>query len=788
MKFSEQWLREWVNPAIGTAELLEQLTMAGLEVESVTPVAGDFTTVCVAEVIEVKDHPDARKLHVCRVNAGDVELPIVCGAANVRPGLRVALAREGACMPNGMEIRQTELRGVTSCGMLCSATELGLEASSEGLMELPEDAPLGQDLREYLRLDDQVIEVDLTPNRGDCLSISGIAREIGVINRCQYTPPKIEAVTVAHDASLAVQVEVAEACPHYAGRIIRGVNAATASPLWLRERLRRSGIRSINIIVDISNYVMLELGQPMHAFDLARLDGGIRVRMADPGEPITLLDGQVLKLDSDTLVIADRSRALALAGIMGGDDSGVSGETTDIFLESAFFDPTMLAGKARRYRLHTDSSHRFERGVDFALQVRALERASALILEYCNGQAGPVSEFKDPQRLPRRNPVTLRRQRLQSLLGCDIEPAMVTEVLGRLELGGQQTATGWEVLPPSFRFDIEIEADLIEEVARIYGYANISDKLPSGAASIRPQEETRLPLARLRQRLVERGYQEAISYSFVDPQLQSLITPDEQGVALSNPISADMSVMRTSLWPGLLLALRGNHSRQQERARLFETGLIFNREQGTLRQRRMIAGAIYGDPWPEQWGQARRMADFFDMKADVEGLCGAGRQMVFSTAQHPALHPGQCARVEIDGREGGLLGALHPAIAATLDFSCPVYLFQLELEVVCKNALPVFHPVSKFPCIRRDLALVVDEDVAAGEVLECLHVTAPDELRDLQLFDVYQGEGVDSGKKSLALGLIFQGSSSTLIEEDVEKVITRLLTVVKNRFGATLRE
>lgn len=788
MKFSEQWLREWVNPGIGTDELLEQLTMAGLEVDSVVPVAGDFSGVCVAEVIEVSGHPDAKKLHVCRVSSGDKELPIVCGAANVRAGLHVPLAREGARMPNGMEIRETQLRGVTSLGMLCSGAELGLEENSDGLMELPEDAPLGMDLREYLGLEDRVIEVDLTPNRGDCLSIAGVAREIGVLNRCPLTPPVLEAVSPTCEASLDLDVEAPDACPHYAGRVIQGVNAAAVTPMWLRERLRRGGIRSINIIVDITNYVMLELGQPMHAFDLARLDGGIRVRMASKGESITLLDGQQLELDEDTLVIADQSRALALAGIMGGEDGGVSVNTTDIFLESAFFNPLGLAGEARRYRLHTDSSHRFERGVDFALQVQALERASTLILECCGGQAGPVNEFEDPERLPRREPVPLRRERLSRLLGCDIDPRIVTDVLRRLELGGRETATGWEVLPPSFRFDIEIEADLIEEIARIIGYSNIPEQMPGAGASITPEVEERLPLSLLRQRLVERGYQEAISYSFVDPALQSLISPDEQGVALANPISADMSVMRTSLWPGLLQALRANHSRQQARTRLFETGLIFTGTGAGLRQQRMIAGAIYGDPWPEQWGQPQRMADFFDLKADVEGLCGPGRRIHFEVAEHPALHPGQCARVEIAGRNAGLLGALHPAIAGELDFSCPVYLFQLELEVICKNSLPAFLPVSRFPSIRRDLALVVDESVAAGELLESLRNEAPEVLKDLQLFDVYQGEGVDSGKKSLALGLIFQGSSSTLIEEDVEKVISELLTAVKNRFGATLRE
>jgi len=788
MKFSEQWLREWVNPDVGMDELLEQLTMAGLEVDSVAPVAGDFSGVCVAEVIEVRAHPDAKKLHVCRVDSGEGELPIVCGAANVRKGLRVALAREGARLPNGVEIRDTELRGVSSRGMLCSAAELGLETSSEGLLELPEDAPPGRDLREYLGLDDHSIEVDLTPNRGDCLSVAGVARELGVINRCPVTPPVIEAAPVACDERLDLRVEAPWACPHYAGRIIRGVQADTDSPLWLRERLRRSGLRSINIIVDITNYVMLELGQPMHAFDLSRLDGGIRVRMASEGERITLLDGEQLALDDETLVIADQARVLALAGIMGGEDSGVAAQTTDIFLESAFFSPLSLAGRARRYRLHTDSSHRFERGVDFALQARALERASALILEYCGGQAGPVTEFEAPEHLPRRLPVQLRRQRLHRLLGCEIDPERVTDVLQRLELGARENGPGWEIIPPSFRFDIEIEADLIEEVARMIGYSDLPEQMPGAGASITPRAEAILPLSRLRQRLVERGYQEAISYSFVDPGLQALITPEIRGVTLANPISADMSVMRASLWPGLLQALRGNHSRQQARARLFESGLIFSREGDGLRQQRMIAGAIYGEPWPEQWGQPRRLADFFDLKADVEGLCGPGRRLHFEAAEHPALHPGQCARVAIEGRDAGVLGALHPVIAEQLDFSCPVYLFELDLEVICENGLPAFRPVSRFPSVRRDLALLVDVSVAAGDLLECLRAEAPETLKDLQLFDVYQGEGVDSGKKSLALGLIFQGSSSTLIEEDVEKVISGLLAAVKNRFGATLRE
>ncbi len=792
MKFSEKWLREWVDPPVSREVLVERLTMAGLEVDSVEPVAGEFSGVVVAEVLTVEPHPDAQKLRVCQVSDGGGEpLQIVCGAANVRAGLKVPLARVGAKLPGGMKIRKAKLRGVPSAGMLCAAAELGLAESSDGLLELPADAPVGADLQDYLELDDVSIEIDLTPNRGDCLGLVGIAREVAMLTGCEAPGVSVEPVPAVSGEALPVALENPEHCPRYCGRVIQGVDAAAEPPLWLKERLRRSGLRSINPVVDVTNFVMLELGQPMHAFDLSRIEQGIRVRLAREGETLELLDGQELELRPDTLVIADHTHALALAGIMGGAESGVEQDTRDIFLESAFFTPEQIAGKARSYRLHTDSSHRFERGVDYTGQARAIERATALILEICGGSPGPLVEAQEPECLPQRAPITLRSRRLQRVLGCSPETGQVVEGLKRLGLEVKETDEGWSIQPPPFRFDLGLEEDLIEEAARVIGYDAIPDSVAEGALWLRPVPEASIGVGQLRQVLVDRGYQEAITYSFVDESLQRRIEPHLEPIPLANPISSDMNVMRTSLWPGLLTALRHNLDRQQERVRLFESGLVFLPPLDDPRQSPVLGGAIHGPAQAEQWAVDRRQIDFFDLKGDVEALLAQVDPDLslfrFEAQEHPALHPGQSAVILREGEAIGQLGMLHPALARELDLPQAIGLFQITLEGLATRPLPVFRPLSRYPAVRRDLALVVDMAIPAAKVLDEVRRAAPETLEDLQLFDLYQGEGVDPGKKSLALALIFRGLSSTLIEPDVEQYVRRILEHLEQALGARLR-
>jgi phenylalanyl-tRNA synthetase beta chain len=792
MRFSEAWLRDWADPAVSTAELVEQLTMAGLEVDSVQPAAPEFNGVVVGEVLSVEPHPDARKLRVCQVGiGGGAPLGIVCGAPNVEVGMRAPTALVGAVLPGGFKIKKAKLRGVESLGMLCSTAELGLAESSEGLMALPGDAPVGEDIRRYLGLDDQLIEIDLTPDRGDCLSIAGVAKEVGVINRIQTKQHLIQRVEPDIEDRFEVLLEAGEACPRYACRILRGIDPLARTPFWLAERLRRGGIRSLSPVVDVTNYVLLELGQPMHGFDLGKLDGRIRVRLAAANERLELLDGQAVELREDSLVIADQSKALALAGIMGGEGSGVTEATTDILLESAFFAPTAIIGKARSYGLHTDSSHRFERGVDPELQVRALERATALLQQIVGGQAGPVVEVSSPAHLPRRNAIRLRRTRVARLLGVEIASEQIRDILERLEMQVTDSDDGWLVTPPSARFDIGIEADLIEEIGRIYGYAEIPTRLaPSSMRMHAPREEA-FDLVQARQALVERGYQEAITYSFVDPGLQRLVDPLHEGISLANPIAADMSVMRTSLWPGLLQVARYNQARQQGRIRLFETGLRFLPGSDSLQQHPMLGGLISGNVEPEQWGKGSRGVDFFDMKGDLEALLtptGRLPELLFRPAEHRALHPGQSARVECEGRQCGWIGMLHPELQHKLDLAGDTFLFEIDLEVLGKGRLPAFRPLSKFPQIRRDLAIVVDAAVSYRHIRDLIGEIGGEILKDIRLFDVYTGEHVESGRKSLALGLILQASSHTLTDEEVEDVVGKVLKTLKTEIGAQLRD
>jgi phenylalanyl-tRNA synthetase beta chain len=792
MRFSEAWLRTYVNPPVNTERLVAQLTMAGLEVDAIEPVAGDFSGVVVGEVLELTPHPQADRLRVCRVDAGgDSPLTIVCGAPNVAVGMKAPLAVEGALLPGGVRIGKSKLRGVESSGMLCSAKELGFEEGQGGLMALPADAPTGADLRAYLELNDVAIEVDLTPNRADCLSVEGIAREVALLNGVDLAATTQPACPVRESASLPVLVTAPEACPRYLGRLIRGVDPSAATPLWMVERLRRSGLRTLGPIVDVTNYVLLELGQPLHAFDAAKLDGSIRVRYGISGETLKLLNGQEVVLDSDVLVIADDRRALALAGIMGGADSAVSDATVDFFLECAFFMPDRIMGRARRYGMNTDSSHRFERGVDPDLQSRAIERATDLLLQIAGGAAGPIVESVASEHLPARAPIYLRAARIERLLGLDLPESQVESLLRRLGMRLERQSEGWSVTPPGFRFDIAIEADLIEEIGRVYGYDNIPLRNPAGRMTLQPESEARLDIERVKDLLVDRGYQEAITYSFVDAGVQNRVEPELEGIALKNPISSELAVMRTGLWCGLLDAALKNLHRQQTRVRLFETGLRFFRHQGAIEQIKSLAGLVFGSVYEEQWGAKTRAADFHDVKGDVEAILRlAGHEGVvrFVAGRHPALHPGQSAEIVLDGVRLGWLGMLHPRIEQELGFEGRVFLFQMDQDRLLHRGVPTFRSLSKFPQVRRDLALIVDESVAVGELLSRVRTHAPELIRHAFVFDVYQGQGIEPGKKSVALGLILMDDAETLTDVRVDALVYAVLERLAQECNAKLRD
>jgi len=790
MKISQNWLHEWVNPQTDLDEFCATITMAGLEVDSIEPAAGEFTKIVVARVTSVEKHPDADKLNVCKVDAGGEELQIVCGASNVREGLVVACATIGAVLPGDFKIKKSKLRGVESFGMLCSEKEMGLAEQADGLMELPDDAPIGTDIREYLQLNDTIIEVDLTPNRADCLSVAGVAREVATLYSLELNAIEATEASVSIDDTFAVSVAATQACPRYTGRIIRDVDTQAVTPLWMVEKLRRAGIRSLGPCVDVTNFVMLELGQPMHAFDLDVLKGSMLVRMATIGEKITLLDGKEIEATENTLVIADEEKALALAGIMGGEGSGVADNTKNIFLESAHFNPLAIAGKAREYGLHTDSSHRFERGVDPELPIKALERATQLLIDICGGNAGPVTDQTSETDLPAREPVELRLERVNRMLGIEFDAKEVESILTRLGMQLENQEGGWMVTAPSFRFDIAIEADLIEEIIRIHGYNNIPRKLPTYQPAMKPLIEAEVSLQRVKDVLVERGYHEAISYSFVDPKWQAAIDPELPPVKLANPISSDLSVMRTSIWPGLLKAVQHNLNRQQPRVRLFETGLTFVKQDGELVQNAKISGAITGALVSEQWSADDRKVDFFDVKSDLEAILSlAGlKNIYFEKSEHSALHPGQTAQIFKNNQAIGWVGALHPNTRKTLDIDPSVYVFEVDQVSILEGAVPAFKPLSKFPEVRRDLAVLVKQEIAAEELVKSIKSVTSEIFQEILLFDVYTGTGIEDGLKSVALGLILQGFSSTLTDEDVEKEINKIITVLNDRYGATLRE
>ncbi len=808
MKFSESWLREWVNPAISSEELAHQITMAGLEVDGVEPVAGEFTGVIVGEVVECGQHPDADKLQVTKVYLGDdfnsgETVDIVCGAKNCRLGLKVAVATVGATLPGDFKIKKAKLRGIVSNGMLCSESEIGLSDSSDGIMELPQDAPIGVCVREYLDLNDVTIDVDLTANRGDCLGLKGLAREVGVLNTLEVIEPEIKVITPSIDEVINITIEAGEACPRYLGRVIKGINLNAQTPLWMIEKLRRCGTRSIDPVVDVTNYILLELGHPMHAFDLDKIEGGINIRFATQDESLILLDENEVKLSAETLVIADTGidgdgKTLAMAGIFGGLHSGVTSSSKDIFLESAFFAPLAILGKARQYGLHTDASHRYERGIDPTLQHDAMERATELLLAIVGGQAGPIVEAKSDSNIPQPKEVSLRREKLDGCIGHYIEDEVVTDILTRLEFvvtasgeGGDKT---WQVRVPAYRFDIKIEVDLIEEVARIYGYNNIPNVSPKATLAMCENKEATLAVSKLRQVLVNRDYQEAITYSFVDPKIQSLIHPNQDVMTLPHPISSEMSVMRLSLWTGLLQSLGYNQNRQQQRVRLFEVGLRFIPDESAengVRQQNMIAGVISGTRVDEHWSMEKAVTDFYDIKGDVEALLSLTCDMnsyEFSHAEIDALHPGQTAKITRNGNIVGYVGTLHPELERKLGLNGRALIFELLLSEITSLKIPVASDISRFPANRRDIAVVVKEDIDAKKVLQLVEKVGGKYLIDLNLFDVYQGDGIKEGFKSLAIALILQDTSRTLEEKDISNVIDRVVETLETELNATLRD
>jgi len=791
MQFSELWLRSFVSPDLDTDQLGHLLTMAGLEVEEQDGVAAVFSKVVVAQIVEAEKHPNADKLRVCKVDAGQGELlQIVCGAPNAAAGIKIPCALVGADLA-GFGIKAAKLRGVESFGMLCSAKELGISDESSGLLVLPEDAPVGTSLRDYLALDDTLFTIKLTPNRADCLSLTGIAREVAALTGSALSLVACEPVAAGHGDTRAIVLDAPEACPRYCGRIIRGVDAKAPTPEWMKQRLARSGIRSISALVDVTNYVMLELGQPLHAFDNAKLAGAIHVRLPQPGEQVLLLNGQTITPAADTLLIADEVRALALAGIMGGEDSGITLDTTELFLESAFFAPDAIAGRARAYGFSSDASYRFERGVDFALAGQAIERATRLILDICGGEAGPVVEAVAADKLPARAPIRLRASRVRRVLGIDLSADAVAGMFERLDLQVSREGDDFIVTPPSYRFDVEIEEDLIEEIARIHGYDNIPSHAPRGPITMLPRPEAKRDVMSLRRQVAAREYQEVINFAFVEEAWEKDFTGNANPVRLANPIASQMSVMRSSLIGGLVANVVTNRKRQTNRVRVFEIGRCFAHDvagqpvEGYYQPVR-IAALAAGFAKPEQWGEANRNVDFFDVKADLEALLFP-RVAEFERASHPALHPGRAACVKIDGKVVGFIGELHPVWVQRYELGTAPVVFELDLDVLLQSVTPAYAELSRFPAVTRDLALVVDQQVASGVLLAGLQAVAPAIVQRIELFDQYQGKGIEPNRKSLAFRVVMQETQRTLEDVEVDAAMNALTRHAEEALGAKLR-
>ena len=792
MKVSELWLREWVNPSLTGHQLAAQLTMAGLEVDGLHPVAGPFSNVVVAKVLHTLPHPKADKLTLCEVDAGAGTIyKVVCGAANVRAGLIVALALPGAHLPGGISIKESMLRGELSQGMLCSLGELGIEDGAEGIMELADDAPIGTDLREYMALNDQVLDIDLTPNRADCFSVLGVAREVAALNKLplQGRPTVVNSPVINDE--LTVQLGAPEACPQYCGRIIRAINTNATTPLWMRERLRRAGIRSLHPVVDVTNYVMIELGQPMHAFDLDAIHGRIQVRYATSNETLVLLDGQSLTLTPKVLVIADDAKPLAMAGVMGGEQSSVRADTTDIFLESAFFSPLMVAGVARLYGLCSDSSQRFERGVDPTIQTLALERATELLLQISGGQAGPITVVSDSHFLPTEVTVTFCPTKVKQLTGVNVSDDEILLILRGLGMIVDCTGRPWNVAVPPHRFDITLDVDLVEEIVRVYGYDNI--KAEPLIAEVCPgtiNAHERV-LSQISAFLCDRGYHETISYSFVDPEVQSALYPDVKTMQLLNPISSELSEMRVGMWPGLLASMIYNIHRQQSTIKFFEAGVVFDMSRGSLQERSSIAGLITGEQGGLNWSEPQRMFDFYDMKGDLQSLFTRlnRRDVQFVSATHDALHPLQSARIMMGGIEAGWLGVLHPRLVDALQINGDVMLFELDLSSFVHDIPKHYQPISKYPQIRRDLSLLVNDTVSAGQIEQAVReVVDAGWLKAFDVFDVYTGDNIPLGKKSLAIALTLQDDHRTLVDAEINATIGAIINKLDDEFAIILRD
>lgn len=792
MQFSEQWLRTFVNPPLDSDALGHLLTMAGLEVEEAQPVAPAFSGIVVASIIEAEKHPNADKLRVCKVDAGTGELlQIVCGAPNAAAGMKVPCALVGAQLPGDFAIKAAKLRGVESFGMLCSARELGISEDHGGLLELPADAPVGCDIRAYLALDDTLFTIKLTPNRADCLSLAGVAREVAAITAAELSLPAAQPVEPVTDARRAVALDVPAACPRYCGRVLRGVDARAQTPDWMKQRLQRSGLRPISALVDITNYVMLELGQPLHAFDDARISGSVHVRLALSGEQLLLLNGQTVSLTPDSLVIADEDRVLALAGVMGGEECGVTLDTRDVFLESAFFAPAAIAGRARSYGFSSDAAHRFERGVDFALGPRAIERATRLILDICGGEAGPTVVAEVASALPERPAVRLRPERARRLLGVTLDDAQMQALLERVHLNVVPSGSDLLVTPPSFRFDVEIEEDLIEELARLHGYDNIPAVPPQGQLMMLERSESARSPWTVRHLLAARGYQEVVNFAFVEEAWERDFCANEDPIRLANPIASQMSVMRSSLVPGLVANLATNRKRQQQRVRVFEVGRCFERKAdgepvAGFHQPVRIAALAAGGVVPEQWGERERQVDFYDVKGDLEALF-APRLLSFEPLSHPALHPGRAAAVLLDGRRIGWLGEVHPVWVQRYDVGSAPVVFEIDLDSALESRLPSFGGVSRMPAVTRDLALVVAAEVPAARILEVLKAAAGPLVTEISLFDLYHGKGIDPDKKSLAFRVLMQDTHRTLEDAEVDAAVAALVQQAELVFGARLR-
>ena len=791
MQFPESWLRALVNPPLSTDELCHLLTMAGLEVEETLPVAPAFSNIVVARVLAVEKHPDADKLKLCKVDTGEHGvLQIVCGAPNVAADMVVPCALVGAKLP-GLEIKKAKVRGLESFGMLCSARELGLSDDHGGLLPLRDDAPIGQDVRKYLDLDDTLITLKLTPNRADCLSLTGIAREVAALTGAPLSLPEVQPVAPAHQDTRAVVLDAPDACPRYCGRIVRGVNAKAPTPDWMRQRIERCGVRSISALVDVTNYVMLELGQPLHAFDDGRLQGAIHVRYPQAGEALMLLNEQKVAPAADTALIADDARALAMAGVMGGEESGINNATTDLFLESAFFPPVVIAGKARALGFSSDASYRYERGVDFELQRKAMERATQLILDICGGTPGPIVEAVATDKLPLRKPVTLRTTRAAKVLGIELNAGQIEKLMAGLGFAYRRDGDDFVVTPPSHRFDMEIEEDLIEEIARLHGYDNIPSTPPRGRLAMLPVGESRRSPMQARRLMAERGFHEVVNFSFVDAALEKDFAGNDAPIVLANPIASQMGVMRTTLIGGLVGTLVANRKRQNERVRAFEVGRCFLREaEGSpvagFRQPLRLGAIGAGNVVPEQWGMPARRTDFYDLKGDLETLF-APRRLTFENVVHPSLHPGRSAAVLLDGKSIGVLGELHPLWVQKYDLGAAPAVFEIDLDALLATQMPEYREVSRYPAVVRDIALVVSQEQALQPLLAAMKAAAPAIVLEVCLFDVFQGKGLSEGQKSLAFRVVMQDTARTLADAEVDAAVAALIEAAKVKFGASLR-